>query len=149
MKNVFLGNGYPEEVNVDTRNKTVDKFRNNIVLFGPSKYPVYVRLPWTRSPCQLIADNISSSVTRCFNVAMVRTIVTTRAAFRSIHKDVLPIFQQSNFIYKFQCFCNATYIERTSQRLEFRVKQHVPIRASKIAQFCHLRAFECYKWFCG
>ena len=32
------------------------------------------------------------------------------------------IFQKSNAIYKFQCRCNG----RTSQRLEVRVKKHVP-----------------------
>ena len=122
IKNLFLGNGYPEEVIVDTINKTVDKF--NIRPFGPTKCPVYVRLPWTRSPSQLIVNKVSSSVTHCYNAAIVRTIFTT--AFRSTHKDVFSIFQQSNLIYKFQCCCNATYIGHTSQCLEVRVKQHVP-----------------------
>ena len=53
---------------------------------------------------------------------MVRTIFTTRTAFCSTHKDVFPIFQQSNLIHKFQCCCNATYIGCTSQRLEVSVK---------------------------
>ena len=101
IKNLFLGNWYPEEIIVDTMNKTVDKFRNNIVPFGPPKCPVYVRFSWIWFPCQLIADKVSSSVTRCFNSAMVRTIFTTRAAFRSTHKDWLLIFQLSNLIYKF------------------------------------------------
>ena len=125
MHLVYLGNGYPEEVIVDTIDKTVYKFRNNIRSFGPSKCPVYVRLPWIGSPSQLIADKVSFSIIRCYKSAMVQTIFTTRATFRSIHKDVLPIFQQSNLIYKFQCHCNATYIVSTSQRLEVRVKQHV------------------------
>ena len=43
IKNLFLGN---EEVIVDTINKTVYKFRNNIRPLGPSKYPTYVRLLW-------------------------------------------------------------------------------------------------------
>ena len=34
-------------------------------------------------------------------------------------------FNKSILIYNFQCCCNATYIERTSQHLEVRVKQHV------------------------
>ena len=82
--------------------------------FGPPKCPVYVRLPWIGSPSQLIADKISSSVTHCYNTAMVRTLFTTRAEFRSTHKDVFSIFQLNNLIYKLQCCCNATYIERTS-----------------------------------
>ena len=89
--NLFWGNRYPEEVIVDTVNKTVNKFRNNIRPFGPFKYPV--KLPWIESPSQLIADKVSSSVICCYNVAMVQTILTTQAAFHSIHKDVLPIFQ--------------------------------------------------------
>ena len=97
---------------VDTINKTVNKFSNNIRPFGPSKCPVYVRLPWIASPNQLIAVKVSSSVTVtcCYNAAMIRTLFTTRAAFRTIHKDVLPLFQQSNFIHKFRCYSHAIYI---------------------------------------
>ena len=40
IKNLFLGNRYPEEVTVDTINKIVYKFRNNIGPRGPSKCPV-------------------------------------------------------------------------------------------------------------
>ena len=58
-----MGNRYPEEVIVDTMNKTVDKFWNNIVQFGPPKCPVEDKLPWIGSPSQLIADKVSSSVT--------------------------------------------------------------------------------------
>ena len=107
---------------VDTIKKTVNKFRDNIRPLGPSKCPVYVGVPWIGLPSQLIADKVSSSVTGCYNAAMVRTICTPRAVFRSILKNVLPIFQQSNLIYKFQCHSNATYIELTSLYFEVRVK---------------------------
>ena len=102
------------------------EFRNYHRPFGPSKCSVYVSLPWIGSACQLIADKVTSSVACCYNAVKVRTIFTTRTAFCSIHKDVLLIFQQSNLIYKFQCCCEATYIGRTSQCLEVRVKRHVP-----------------------
>ena len=45
IRNLFLGNGYPEEVIVDPINKTVNKFRNNIRPFGPSKCWDYVGIP--------------------------------------------------------------------------------------------------------
>ena len=41
-------------------------------------------------------------------------------------KDKLPIFKQSNLIYRFTCRCNSTYIGLTCQRLEVRVRQHIP-----------------------
>ena len=50
IKKLYLGNGYPEEVIFDTINETVDKFKNNIGPLGPSKCPVYVRLPGIGSP---------------------------------------------------------------------------------------------------
>ena len=37
IKNIFMGNRYPEEVIVETMNQTFDKFRNNIMPFGPPK----------------------------------------------------------------------------------------------------------------
>ena len=77
IKNLFLGNGYHKEAIVNTMNKIVDKFRNKIRPFGPPKCPVYVRLSSIGSPSQLIADMVSFSVTRCYNMAMVRTIFTT------------------------------------------------------------------------
>ena len=49
IKNLFLSNGYPEEVIVDTINLSVKKFRNDNRPFSPSKCPVYIRLPWIGS----------------------------------------------------------------------------------------------------
>ena len=49
-----------------------------------------------------------------------------RLAFNSTNKDKLPIFKQSNLIYKFVCRCSSTYIGMTCQRLEVRVRQHIP-----------------------
>ena len=72
-------------------------------VFGPPKCPVYFRLPWVGWP-----------------------IFTSRPAFNSTKKDKLPIFKQSNLIYKFVCRCNSTYIGMTCQHLEVRVRQHIP-----------------------
>ena len=44
----------------------------------------------------------------------------------STNQDKLPIFKQSNLMYKFLCRCNSTYIGMTCQRLEVRVWQHIP-----------------------
>ena len=144
--------GYLEEVIDHTINKTVNMFMNNVRPLGPSKCPVYVRFPWIGSFSQLIADIFSCSVSCCYNASMVQTIFTTWAAIHSIHMDVLPISQQSNSIYKFQCCCNATYIGRTSKRLEVRVKQYVPrdIRdQTSLGRPKYLDSIECLKYLCG
>ena len=101
-------------------------FKKKNKIFGPSKYPVYFSLPWIGPTSQSFANNVASSVYRCFHAVKVRSIFATKAAFSSIHKDVLPIFNQSLLIYKFKYWCNSTYVGRTSQRLEVRVRQYVP-----------------------
>ena len=92
-----------------------------------SKCSVYFRLPWVGgSASQSFADKIASSVYRCYHAVNLRPIFTTRPAFNSTNKDKLPIFKQSNLIYKFICRCSSTYIGMTCQRLEVRVRQHIP-----------------------
>ena len=41
-------------------------------------------------------------------------------------KDVLPTTLKSSVIYKYSCHCDSRYVGRTSQRLQDRIKQHVP-----------------------
>ena len=65
--------------------------------FGPSKCPVYFRFPWIGPASQSFAKKVASSVYRCYAIN-VRSIFTTKTAFNSIHKDVLPIFKQSLLI---------------------------------------------------
>jgi len=40
-------------------------------------------------------------------------------------ESVLLAFQQSNLMYH-SCHCNSRYVGRTSQRLQDRIKQHIP-----------------------
>ena len=127
ITDIFKNNGYPEEVISHNIHLTVSKFKNKRRTFGPPKCPVYFRLPWIGPASQTFASKIVNSVSRCYNAVEVRTILTTRAAFRSFHKDVLPITQQSLLIYKFKCCCSSTYIGRTIQRQGIRIRQHVPL----------------------
>ena len=41
-------------------------------------------------------------------------------------KDVLPAIQKSFVIYEYKCHCDSRYVGRTAQRLQERIKQHVP-----------------------
>ena len=41
-------------------------------------------------------------------------------------KDVLPTTPKSSVIYEYKCHCDSRYVGRTSQRLQDRIKQHVP-----------------------
>ena len=41
-------------------------------------------------------------------------------------KDVVPTKQQSMVVYQYVCRCDCRYVGRTSQRLQDRIKQHIP-----------------------
>ena len=41
-------------------------------------------------------------------------------------KDVLPTHQKSLVTYEYKCHCDSRYVGRTTQRLQDRIKQHVP-----------------------
>ena len=69
---------------------------------------------------------ITSAVKRCFFSVEPRVIFNTQQLLPAIKKDVLPFHHHSNVIYQFVCHCDSRYVGRTSQRLEKRIKQHVP-----------------------
>ena len=126
IKEISINNRHPEEVIDDNIKLTVTRFKNKNNIFGPPKCPVYFRLPWVGPTSQSFAEKVASSVYRCYHAVNIRPIFTTRTAFNSTRKDKLPIFKQSLLIYKFEYRFSSTYIGRTYQRQEVRIRQHVP-----------------------
>ena len=55
-----------------------------------------------------------------------RLVFTSKRMLPTARKDVLPAIQKSFVIYEYKCHCDSRYIGRTSQRLQDRIKQHVP-----------------------
>ena len=46
--------------------------------------------------------------------------------FPTVRKDVISTKQQSMVVYQYVCRCDCRYVGRTSQRLQDRIKQHIP-----------------------
>ena len=126
IKDIFIDNGYPEDVIDSDIKYTGTKFKDTNKVFCPLKCPVYFRLPWVGSATESFENKVASSVYHCYHAVNLRSIFTSRPAFNSTNKDKLLIFKQRNLIYKFSCRCNSTYIGMTCQRLEVRVRQHIP-----------------------
>ena len=55
-----------------------------------------------------------------------RVVYSTDELLPATNKNVLPALQKSNVIYQFSCHCDTRYVGRASQRLQDRIKQHVP-----------------------
>ena len=94
IRDIFIKNGYPEEVIDDNIKFTVTRLKNKNKTFGPPKCPVYFRLPWVGSASQSFAERIASSVYRCYHAVNLRLIFTTRTTFNSTRKDKSSIFKQ-------------------------------------------------------
>ena len=93
---------------------------------GPQRCPVYLKLPWIGEISTKFEKKIKCSVQNCFSTVQPRVIFSTRRILPAIHKDVLPASQQSMVVYQYVCRCECTYVGRTSQRLQDRIRQHVP-----------------------
>ena len=95
---------------------------------------------------------IKTAVTRCYFADEPCIVYTTRQLLPAAKKDVLPALHQSNIVYQFLCRCDSRYVGRTSQKLQQRIKQHVPKTIllrhishdhSTLARFCKpIRSFK-------
>ena len=93
---------------------------------GPEKCPVYLHLPWLGPVSNRFEKQVTSSVKHCYLAVEPYVVYKTNQLLPVANKDVLPALQNSNVIYQFSCHCDSRYVGRTSQRLQDRIKQHVP-----------------------
>ena len=56
----------------------------------------------------------------------VQLLFFIREMLPTVRKDVVPIKQQSMVVYQYVYRCDCQYVGRTSQKLQDRIKQHVP-----------------------
>ena len=113
--------------------------------FGPERCPIYLRLPWLGSVSTRFEKQVKSLVKHFFSAVEPRVVHSTNELLSTTNKDVLPALQKSNVIYQFSYHCDNRYVGRTSQRLQDRIKQHVPksIRSCSSSQRRLLSARRC------
>ena len=139
IKEIFLNNGFPEYVIQKSIKQKLASLCGEPEM-GPARCPVYIRLPYKGNISDSFERQIKASVRRCYPAATARVVHTTKSILPSSQKDVLPSLQVNNVIYKYTCRCKAVYVGRTTQRLQDRIKQHVP--DSLIRTLCPSQAQE-------
>ena len=125
IRSILLENGYPEYAINSAFKQKLQQLNSNPV-HTVEKCPVYLHIPWIGNVSMKFEKQIRSAVKRCFFSVEPRVIFTTRQLLPATNKDLLPSHHHSNVIYQFVCHCDSQYVGRTSQRLEERIKQHVP-----------------------
>ena len=124
ISKIFLACGYPEQIIKSTICRTVDRFRRPRQ-FGPDRCPVYLHLPYIGDVSTRFEDQTRSSVENTFHSVRLRVVYQTRRPLNGVAKDVTPITDLNNVIYKFKCHCEGEYIGRTTRRFHIRRDQHV------------------------
>ena len=127
IRSTLSKNGYPLSVLDGVVHNRGNKF-DRAKRCTDNKCYVYLRLPYIGSRGEKFAKYITTAVGKCYFSAAVRVIFLTRTVFVSMCKDVLPPHHINSVIYKYTCSCGSDYIGRTSNRLDLRIKQHLPAR---------------------
>ena len=122
IKSTLSKNWYPLSILDGVVHDVMIKF-NRASRCTVNKCAVYLRLTYIG---ERFAESITAAVGKGYFSTSVRLIFQTRTAFISIRKDVLPPYHVNSVIYKYTCSCDSDYIGRTSNRLDLRIKQHLP-----------------------
>ena len=125
IKKILLDNSYPKNIINTQITKKIAQF-STLQQFGPEKCPVYLRVPWIGKPSTNLEKEVKTAVESCYGSVITRLVFTSKRMLPVARKDVLPAIQKSFVIYEYKCHCDSRYVERTSQRLQHRIKQHVP-----------------------
>ena len=125
IKTILLDNGYSEDIVLKHIFKKLAQL-STAKPFGPEKYPVYLRAPWLGSASQLLEHQVKSAVQNCYGAVSPLLIFSSQCKLPAAKKDVLPPNQRSKVNYEYVCHCDSLYVGRTTQRLQERIKQHVP-----------------------
>ena len=125
IKEILLDNGYPEDFVLKQISKKITQF-SRPKRFGPYKRPVYLRVTYTGKAALTLERKLRSAVENCYGPVALQTVFVSRQMLPASRKDVLPANQKSSVIYEYKCHCDSRYVGRTAQRLQDRIKQHVP-----------------------
>ena len=119
IRSTLSKNGYPLSVFDSVVHDVLNMF-DRAKRCTVNKCPVYLCLLYIGSR----GENLP--VGKCYFSAAVQVIFLTRTAFVSMRKDVLPLHHINSVIYKYACSCGSDYTGWTSNRLDLRMKQHLP-----------------------
>ena len=125
IKEILLDNGYPEDFVPEQISKKITQF-SRPKRFGPDKCPVYLRVTYTGKAALTLERNLRIAVENCYESVALRTVFVSRQMLPASRKDVLPAIQKSSVIYEYKCHCDSRYVGKTAQRLQDRIKKHVP-----------------------
>ena len=124
IKKTLLKNGKPKDLITNTIKYKCLQFSIK-PKFGPERCQVYLRLPWISNTSMELIEQSQRSINCCFNLVKLRFVLNKKKSPNL--KNSVTTFQKSYLIYWFTCKWGVCYIGCTSQRIEIRINQHIPL----------------------
>ena len=125
LKKIFHKNGYPEPIVSRVMQQALDR-QPALATESKKQEKVFIRLPWLGPTSAAFGNRIRRVTHAAIPICKPVCVFTTRRMLTTCVKDRLPTESWSNVVYLFNCACGHSYVGRTMQRLEERIKQHVP-----------------------
>ena len=92
---------------------------------GLEKRAVYQCFLWFGSVSTRFEKQKNCAVKQCFSAMESRAVYSTNELLSATNRDVLHFFAEKQLIYQFSFHCDSHYVDRTSQWLQDKIKQHV------------------------
>ena len=88
---------------------------------------MYLKLPGIGKVSLKYEKQTKTTGNNCFGSVSASIVFSLKKILPSFLNDILPAHQRSNIILIYSFFhCDSVYVNRTSQRLEEQIRQHVP-----------------------
>ena len=124
IKKILLDNGYLKNVINAQIAKKIVQF-STLKRFVPEKFSMYLRVFWISKPSTNLEKEVKTAMESCYGSVSTSLVFTSKRMLPVALKNVLPTTRKSFVKCKYKCPCHRRYVERTSQSLQNRIKQHV------------------------
>ena len=125
IKYISTKNGYSEDL-IKRIIKSHHNNLNNSKVFGSEKFSVVLKLPYTGETSQVFEVRVKKLTKESYNQVSPRIIFLSKSLIKRQLKDLIPNQHKSSLVYKFNSFCDKSYIGQTSRHLKTRLKEHLP-----------------------
>ena len=88
--------------------------------------PFHLRISWNAKSSTNLEKEVKTAMQSWYVSVNTRLVFTSKHMLPVVRKNALPTTQVNFVIHEYKCLCHSLYVGRTSQRLQDRIKQHVP-----------------------
>ena len=111
VNEILVGNGYQSEL-IKRVIKSHDDNCRKPKMFGPEKLFAVLKLPYLGNVSSLFEKKMQELTQSTYNQVKPRVIFVSKPVLRLELKDPISHLDKSCIIYKFNCFCEKSYMDK-------------------------------------